>query len=197
HKRIIFNGNGYDESWLAEAEARGLSNLKTTPEALSAFLTEKNIKLFTKNGVYTEKELESRHEIFLENYAKTINIEALTMIDLVNRQIVPAVVSYENELAGLYRSKGEAGGFDNTFECDLLRKISILAASLARKLSKLEEETVAVRGIADSSELAAAYRERVFSAMNELRAVVDELELTVAAKYWPLPSYGEILYSVI
>jgi glutamine synthetase len=197
HKRIIFNGNGYDESWIADAESRGLSNLKTTPEALSAFLTEKNIKLFTKNGVYTEKELESRHEIFLENYAKTINIEALTMIDLVNRQIVPAVVAYENELAELSLRKSKAGGYDNSLEDSLLSKVSKLAASLAGKLAGLEDETVAVRGIADSSELAAAYRERVFPAMNELRAVVDELELTVAAKYWPLPSYGEILYSVI
>ncbi|MDR0839655.1 MAG: glutamine synthetase III [Oscillospiraceae bacterium] len=197
HKRIIFNGNGYDDSWIADAEARGLSNLKNTPEALGAFITAKNVALFTKNGVYTEKELTSRHEIFLENYSKTINIEALTMIDLVSKEVVPSVIAYENELATLLLHKSKVGGYDNSLEDSLLAKVSKLSSSLARKLDELEAETVAVRGIEDSAELAAAYRERVFSAMNELRAVVDELELTVASKYWSLPTYGEILYSVI
>jgi glutamine synthetase len=197
HKRIIFNGNNYAEEWVEEAERRGLSNLKNTPEALGALMTENNVKLFTKNSVYTEKELESRHEIFLENYAKTINIEALTMIDLANKRVVPAVVAYENDLADLLLRKSKLGGHDSTLEDALLSRVSKLAASLSKKLAELEEETVAVRGIADSAKLAAAYRERVFSAMNELRAVVDELELITPAKYWPLPSYGEILYSVI
>ncbi|MDR0445588.1 MAG: glutamine synthetase III [Oscillospiraceae bacterium] len=197
HKRIIFNGNGYDDSWIEDARERGLSNLKTTPEALAAFITKKNIELFTKNDVYTAKELESRHEIFLENYAKTINIEALTMIDLVNKKVIPAIITYENEVAELVRLKGKLSAYDNSLEDGLLARISKLTASLAKKLAELEEETVAVRGITDSAKLAAAYRERVFSAMNELRAVVDELELITPAKYWPMPSYGEILYSVI
>ncbi|MDR0862027.1 MAG: glutamine synthetase III [Oscillospiraceae bacterium] len=197
HKRIIFNGNGYDDSWVVEAEKRGLSNLKTTPAALGAFLTERNIKLFTKHGVYTEKELESRHEIYLESYAKTINIEALALIDIVNQSIVPAVIDYQNDLSELLLRKSKVGGYDNSLEDSLLANTSRLGASLAKKLAALEAETIAVRGIEDSIEAADAYRERVFAAMSELRLVVDELELIVGKKYWPLPTYGEILYSVI
>jgi len=197
HRRIIFNGNGYDDAWTAEAERRGLSNLRTSAEALTAFLTEKNIGLFTRHGVYTEKEMESRHEIYLEGYAKTINIEALTMIDIASRQIVPAVIAYQNDLAELLLRKGKLGdAFDTTLEAAALAKVSKLAASLSARLEKLESETVAVRGIEDTSELVMAYRERVFLAMNELRTVVDELELVVGDAYWPLPTYSEILYSV-
>jgi glutamine synthetase len=198
HQRIIFNGNGYDESWLAEAEKRGLSNLKTTPEALGAMLTPENISLFTKHAVYTETELRSRHEIFLESYAKTINIEALTLIDLVNREVIPAVVAYQNELAALVNLKKQLSeDCADSLEAKLLTKLSKLGNCLEKRLTALSEQTVAVHGIEDSEQAAAAYRERVFSGMGELRAAVDELELIVAKKYWTLPTYAEILYSVI
>jgi glutamine synthetase len=198
HKRIIFNGNGYDDSWVVEAEKRGLSNLKTTPEALAAMLSDRNIAVFTKNGVFTEQELISRHEIFLENYTKTINIEALTMIDLANQKIVPSVIAYENELARLVAQKKSLGAdFGASLEENLLKKISGLATCLEKRLAELTEQTVAVHGIEDSVEAAAAYREKVFTAMSELRLTVDELEMIVSEEYWALPSYGEILYSVI
>jgi glutamine synthetase len=196
HRRIIFNGNGYDDAWVVEAEKRGLSNLKTTPEALSRYLTEKNVKLFTKHGVYTDKELESRLEIYLESYAKTINIEALTMIDLANQYIIPAVLTYVNDLAETAQRLTKLE-LPATLGAKLLDKITPLANSLDQKLAALETELVAVHGIEDSEKSAEAYRERVFAAMSELRVVVDQLELIVAAKHWPLPSYGEILYSVI
>ena len=197
HKRIIFNGNGYDNAWVEEAARRGLSNLRTTPEALGAFLTEKNIALFVMHGVYTKKEMESRHEIYLEGYSKTINIEALTMIDIARKLIIPAVLDYQNDLTELILRKKSLGiETDGELEMGLLNKVSHLSASLAAKLETLEAEAIAVRMIEDTTKLAEAYRERVFMAMNELRAVVDELELVVGAKYWPMPTYGDVLYSV-
>ena len=197
HKRIIFNGNGYDKTWQTQAQALGLSNLKTTPEALQHYVTEKNVDLFEKMNVYTRKELESRYEIFLENYSKTINIEALTMIDLVRHEIIPAVLDYQRELSELLHCKEVLGGaFESTLEAELLGKISKLGTSLLTRLNELEAETVAVRSIEESQTLAAAYRERVFAAMNALRLVVDELELLIPSKHWTLPTYGELLYSV-
>ncbi|NLB29896.1 MAG: glutamine synthetase type III, partial [Clostridiales bacterium] len=197
HRRIIFNGNGYDAAWHKEAEELRLSNLVTTPDALRAYITEKNVDLFEKMNVYTRKELESRYEIFLENYSKTINIEALTMIDLVRHEIVPAVIDYQLELSELLRRKEMLGGmYKNDLESELLGRVSKLGTSLMERLAELETETVAVRSIEDSQELAGAYRERVFTAMNELRLVVDELELLTPSKHRSLPTYGEILYSV-
>jgi glutamine synthetase len=198
HKRIIFNGNGYDDAWVAEAQKRGLSNLKTTPEALAALLTDKNVSLFTRHSVFTEQELVSRHEIFLENYSKTINIEALTMLDLVNREVIPAVLAYQSDLAELAGKKKALGGaFGTSLEENLLLKLSKLSVCLEKRLEELSVQTVEVHGIEDSVESAAAYREKVFTAMSELRLVVDELEMLVSSKYWTLPTYGEILYSVV
>jgi glutamine synthetase len=197
HKRIIFNGNGYDDSWIVEAKKRGLSNLTTTPEALGAMLTPKNISLFTKHEVYTETELRSRHEIFLENYSKTIHIEALTLIDIVNREIVPAVISYQIELAHLVDLKAQFSNSKNSLEAKLLNRLSELGNCLDTRLTTLTEETNSVKRIEDYEESVKAYRERVFSAMGQLREVVDELETVVAKKHWPIPTYAEILYSVI
>ena len=197
HKRIIFNGNGYDTAWHRQAESLGLSNLKTTPEALRVYVTDKNVELFEKMSVYTRKELESRYEIFLENYSKTINIEALTMIDLVRHEIVPAVLDYQRELSELLRCKEMLGGaFESALESELLGRLSKLGTALLTRLTELETETVTVRSIENSQDLASAYRERVFSSMNALRLVVDELELLIPSKHWTLPTYGELLYSV-
>lgn len=198
HNRIIFNGNGYDDAWVKEAEKRGLSNLKTTPEALPAFIANKNVDLFTKHSVFTKQEIHSRYEILLENYSKTINIEALTMIDIVNKDIIPAVLSYENELAKLVaRKKAISSEIPASLEQNLLTRISKLSECLAERLNNLSEQTVAVKEIADSLESAVAYRERVFMAMSELRLTVDELETIVSSKHWTIPTYAQILNSVI
>ncbi|MDR3309837.1 MAG: glutamine synthetase III [Oscillospiraceae bacterium] len=195
NSRIIFNGNGYDDSWVAEAEKRGLSNLKTTPAALKALLSKQNTELFTSLGVYSEKEIESRHEIYLENYCKTINIEALAMLDIVNQKIIPAVVEYKTDLANYFHKIPD--GLDQSLEYDILKKLSDGTAAIGKSLKALENAVAAANGISDSVKAADAFREKVFAAMSELRIVVDELELIVGSKYWPLPTYGEILYSVI
>jgi len=197
HKRIIFNGNGYDSAWVKEAEQRGLYNLKTTPESLPAFIAPKNVEMFTRHNVFTEHEIHSRYEILLENYSKTINIEALTMIDMVNKQVIPAVLEYQYELAELIaRKKAVNVDIVTSTEEKLLNKIAKLSDCLSKRLEYLSEQTVAVREIKDNLELAKAYREKVYTAMNELRMIVDELELIVSSKHWKIPSYAEILNSV-
>lgn len=198
HKRIIFNGNGYDAAWVEEAERRGLSNLKTTPEALPKFIDPKNVEMFVRHGVFTEHEIHSRYEIMLENYSKTIRIEALTMTDMVNKYVIPAVISYQNELAELVLNKKAVSGEIGTYlEESLLNRISELSAELGKKLDNLTEQTQAVREITDTLAGAQAYREKVFTAMNDLRTIVDELELITGSRHWTLPTYTDILYSVI
>lgn len=197
HKRIIFNGNGYDSSWVKEAEERGLANLKTTPDALPAFIHPKSIELFTRHHVFTEHEIHSRYEILLENYSKTINIEALTMIDMVNKMVIPAVFDYQNELAELVVRKKSIGGDISTVpEEKLLNRLSALSENLAKKLDHLIAQTIAVKEIKNNLELAKAYRERVCTAMSELRMTVDELEMIVSSKHWKIPTYAEILNSI-
>jgi glutamine synthetase len=197
HKRIIFNGNNYAEEWVSEAAKRGLSNLRTTVDALPAFITKKAIDLYTKHGVYTEGEIHSRYEILLEAYCKTINIEALTMVDMVKGLIMPASIEYQNELAKLLQKKKALGGIDTSLEENLLNNIAKLSSSLLKKLSALE---TALNGSKDKPDIlaqASYYRDSIFTAMSELRIIVDELETLVARKYWPLPVYGELLFSVI
>lgn len=191
HKRIVFNGNNYAEEWVEEAKKRGLSNLKNTVEALPAFVSDKSIELFTKHNVFTEKEIHSRYEILLENYCKTLRIEALTMITLTKRDIIPACISYQNELTQLLSSKKALGGFASALEEDLLGKISNLSADLLDKLGKLEKAVADSDSVSELLDLAKHYRDNVLAAMTELRAIVDELETLVAKKYWPLPSYAE------
>ncbi len=198
HKRIIFNGNGYDPAWLKEAASRGLSNLANTPEALPRFITQKSIDLFTKHQVFSKAEIISRYEILLENYCKTINIEALTTIDMVNKDIIPSVLSYEEELAETIINKKKALGDDCacTLETNLLSKLSVLSDCIVKRMETLESETAEVKHMEDALEQAKAYREKVFTSMLELRACVDELELLVSSKHWPFPTYAELLYSV-
>ncbi|MFI3200704.1 MAG: glutamine synthetase III [Eubacteriales bacterium] len=195
HKRIVFNGNNYSDEWVVEAGKRGLSNLKTTPEALPAFVAPKSIALFTKHNVFTEGECHARYEILLENYCKTINIEALTMIDLAKQEIIPSVIAYQNELAKLLTNK-KGLSVSTELETTLLTKIASLSETLYKRLEALESVTISVKEIEDSLKLTVAYREQVFAAMNELRCVADELELMVGKKYWSLPSYSDLLYSV-
>ena len=197
HKRILFNGNGYDDAWLREAEKRGLSNYKTTPEALAHFLDEKNVRLFTSMGVLSETELRSRSEIYEENYAKILNIEALTMIDMTKRSILPAVSKFAGSLAesasSVRRVVTEA---PLTYEEETVASLSRLASSAAEKLHVLENANIAARALEDSAARAMAYKDTVLPAMTELRVVVDGLETLVSHDAWPYPSYGDLLYSV-
>jgi glutamine synthetase len=195
HKRIIFNGNNYAEEWVDEAAARGLLNLKTTVDACPALIEVQNVNLFVKHGVYVKTEINSRYEIQLENYSKTVHIEALTAIDMVKRDVIPSVVTYQAELAGLLEKK-KTLGIECSLEEKLITNIARLGDCLYKKLDVLETSVLNVKNYPDALEMARYYRDAVFTDMACLRGVVDELETLVASKYWPYPSYGEILYSV-
>ena len=196
HKRIIFNGNGYDDAWIAEAEKRGLLNLRTTPDCLPYSVSDKNIKLFTDHKVYSETEMRARYEILSESYCKTLNIEALTMIDMAKKDYLPAVSKYSHELSDTIIAKAACGDIDSTYEKELLAKISKLNTAAYKKVQKLEDATLKAKEIDDTTELSMFYKDSVFSAMSELRITVDELETMVPASSWPYPSYGDMLFSV-
>ena len=196
HKRIIFNGNNYADEWVAEAEKRGLLNLRTTVEALPWFIEPKNVALFTKHAVFSESEIHSRYNILLEGYCKTIHIEALTMIDLVKKEIIPASLGYQKELCELLQKKKALGAYESGLEEFLLGKISGLSTRLLKKLDLLEDSLLKTKEEDDELALAKHYRESVFGIMSELRLVVDELETIVAKEYWRIPTYAELLYSV-
>lgn len=197
HQRIIFNGNNYSEEWVAEAERRGLSNLRTTPEAFKRYLTPKNVELFVKHRVYTEVELNSRCEILLENYAKIINIEAETMLDMAKRDILPAVSGYVRELTDTALAKK---ALSDSIPCDaeteIVDKLSKLLSCFAKKIAALEEVLIKAKDVEGDQEIADFYQQEVFAAMQELRAVGDEMETSVSSEYWPYPTYGDLLFSV-
>ena len=197
HKRIIFNGNNYSDAWIEEAEKRGLLNLKTTPDALPYFVHTKNIELFTKHHVFSESELYSRYEILMENYCKTIHIEALTMIDMVKKYIIPSVLSYQGEISEIANSKKQ---LNPNLKCELeeklLSKLSRLGNYLYAKLDTLETSVLNAKTHSDLLESAKYYRESIFINMQHLRGIVDELETLIAKDHWPLPTYGELLFSV-
>ena len=195
HKRILFNGNGYDESWIKEAEKRGLSNYPSTPDALPHMLDEKNVKLFSENKVFSEVELKARCEILHENYSKILNIEARTMIDMANTLIMPAVSSYVASLANAIVS-AKVIGIDTTYEAKVSLKLSKLNAETYKVVEKLKEAVAHANTVTDAQKSARAFREKVFPVMNELRELVDEMETITAKDYWPIPSYGDLLYGV-
>ena len=196
HSRVIFNGNGYDAAWVKEAtEVRGLPELKSTVDALPHFLDEKNIKVFTKHKVFTEVEMHSRTEILLENYSKTINIEALTTAEMATKEILPAVMAYEKQVCDVLLSKKNAGVAYN-LEQSIANKIDSLAESLNSKIAELDSAIVKAQGISDVYEAAKCYHDEVFATMQSLRAVADELETIVGEKYWPFPTYEELLFNV-
>ena len=197
HKAIIFNGNNYAPEWVEEAESRGLLNLKSSAEALPHYTDEKNIKLFEKHGVYTKLELESRKEILLEKYCQTINIEALTMLEMVKKDIIPAICNYSKDLTeGALAKKNLSSDIDVSLETSLVSKISSLSACLSKKTSKLDKVLLDAKDIEDSEELAKFYHDTVLSQMNEVRAIADELETIVGKGYWPFPTYTDLLFSV-
>ena len=194
HKRIIFNGNGYDAAWLDEAEKRGLLNLRSTPDCVPYLLAEKNVKLLTSHKVFTEVELHARYEILLENYSKVIHIEALTMIDMVNHEILPAISSYTKELLETALVQKEFGV--SSYEEERAKKLSALSSGIYDKVGELEEALIRVSDKKDLLEEAQEYKSDVFMKMQSLRASVDEAETVTSSKYWPLPSYGELLFGV-
>ena len=198
HKRIIFNGNGYDDAWVKEAEKRGLSNLKSTPEALVHILDEKNKKLLEKHGVYSESEIVSRFEIHNESYSKVINIEAETMLDMAKKYILPAGSKFAGKLADTIASKkAVCDAADVTYETEMLTKVSSLTSEIYKKVQQLEKDVRDVKELSgDASKTAFFYREHVFESMNELRISADELETIVPKELWPFPSYGDLLFSV-
>ena len=197
HKRIIFNGNGYDEAWLEEAARRGLSNYPTTPDCIPHSLDEKNVQMLTAHKVFSVAELHSRCEIQLENYCKTVIIEANTMIDMAHKQILPAVQGYTTELAGAVAAKkAVSADIACGYESGLIRKLSVLTDQIAVKTDELEAAVLALKGAADVMEESAAIRDTVIGKMVALRAVADEAETLTAEKYWPFPTYAELLFGV-
>ena len=195
HQRIVFNGNGYSDEWVAEAERRGLPNIKSMIEAASTLTTDKAVKLFEKFGIFTKVELESREEIIYETYAKTINIEALTMIDMAGKDIIPAVAAYTGELANTVLAVKEAGA-SGASQADLLVEVDGLLAEARKALKTLEEETAKAAAMEDVKAQAFYYKDSVKVAMEALRTPVDKLEMLVDSSVWPMPTYGELMFEV-
>ena len=197
HKRIIFNGNGYDDAWVQEAERRGLLNLKSTPDCVPYYVCPKNIALFTRHRVYTETELRARYEIKLSSYCKVLHIEALTMLDMTQKDILPAVSGYGRSLAEAALAKRSLSDtMDVSFETGLATKLSRLTAELNGRAAALSAAVSKAEALTGSLEQACFYRDTVLTEMNKLRQVADELETLCSAEYWPYPSYGDLLFSV-
>ena len=194
HKRIIFNGNGYDDEWLEEAARRGLANLRTTPDALPAFISEKSVSLFQTHKVFTKEEIEARYEILLENYCKVLSIEANTMLDMARREILPAASEYSSSLASAAVTKktmnpAAAVGYEEKTSL----RISDLTSDMLTKAEELEDELMKAKSSGDTTEEAVYFKDHVLPAMNALRIDGDALETVTSREYWPYPTYGEML----
>ena len=198
HQNIIFNGNNYAPEWVDEAERRGLLNLKSLPDAMAHFLDKKNVDLFVKNKICSEEEIRARYEIELESYSKQINIEALTMIDMAKKNILPAVTSYVRDLTDTaLAKKALSEAIPTSVEEDLITSLSNKLVCFSKKTEELEEAVIKASEYSDDNlKYAKYYREVVFALMQELRAVGDAMETETASEYWPYPSYGELLFGV-
>ena len=196
HKRIIFNGNGYSDEWKAEAAKRGLLNLRSTVDALPEMIKPANVDVFVKHKVYTEAEIDSRYEIQLENYSKTINIEALTAIDMVRKDYIPAVSAYTSELSGtVLAKKAVCDSIPCDSEVEVIKRLSELGSDMSKVVSKLETADKKASALS-GKEQADAFHEEVIPAMEELRAAVDEAEKITSEEYWPVPCYGDLIFRV-
>ena len=197
HQRIVFNGNGYSDEWVAEAERRGLPNIKSMVDAIPAYVAPESVAAFEKFGVFTKTELESRAEIEYETYAKTINIEAKAMIDIAGKQIIPAVIKYVTSLAQSVNSvKSAVADADVSVQSELLTESSALLSDAQVALAKLKDETAKAGAMEEGREQAVYYRDVVKTAMDALRTPVDELEMIVDKEMWPMPSYGDLIFEV-
>ena len=197
HKKIIFNGNGYDDAWIAEAEKRGLLNLKTTPDCLPYYISEKNEKLFSEHKVLSPSELNARYEIKLDTYSKILNIEALTMVDMVNKDILPAISKFIKDLSeGVNNKRTAVPTADCKYEEKIISRLSTLSGVIYDRCEALDKALIGAMDSDDALKTAVYYKDVVFKAMNELRLSVDEAEVITDRKYWPYPGYGELLFSV-
>ena len=198
HKRIIFNGNGYDDAWIKEAtEKRGLLNLRTTPDAMPAMIADKNVKMLTAHKIFSPAELHSRYEILLENYSKAVNIEALTMVDMARKEILPAVEGYTKSLAEtLAAKKAAVAGLPCKYETATIAKLSELSDEIADATADLDGEIAKFQAIEDVTEAANDIRDVILGKMDALRAVCDEAETITAKEFWPFPTYSDLLFSV-
>lgn len=198
HKRIIFNGNGYDDAWIKEAtEKRGLLNYRTTPDCIPHLLDKKNVDMLTSHKVFSKAELKSRYEITLENYCKTVIIEANTMVDMASKDILPAIEEYVYDLSKTAAAKKTVcGSAACGYESNLIIKLSALTDSIAAKISELESALTQLNKAEDIGDEANAIKDSVLARMRELRLACDEAETVTAKKYWPYPTYGDLLFSV-
>ncbi len=197
HKRIIFNGNGYDNSWVEEAEKRGLANLKTTPDALKHLMDTKNVLLFTGHRIFSKEELAARYDIMMENYCKVINIEALTMLDMARKDILPAMSDYCKELAETISSKkAVCADIDCSYEQETLTNLSSLVSAMYKQVNKLDEDLIKIKSSEDVTEIGDYYKNTILSDMTAIRISSDMMETIASAEKWPYPSYGELLFGV-
>lgn len=196
HKRIIFNGNGYGEEWIKEAESRGLLNLKTTPEALEYLCSDKNVKLFEEHKVFTGAELKSRYEISMDTYCKAINIEALTASEMINRDILPAISKYVQVLSSAINERVTAIGDVKCYEKDIVSRLTEISNAIFELNTILDRKLIEVTKINSVKAKAEFYSKKIIPVMNEIRWLADEAETITDSKYWPYPSYGEILFRV-
>ena len=199
HKRIIFNGNGYDDTWITEAaEKRGLLNLRTTPDAIPELLKKKNVDMLTSHKVFSESELHSRYEIMLENYCKSVCIEAQTMSDMARKQILPAVERYAADVANAAAGKKALdAGISCCYEKKLVKKLAALIDSIDSRTDALDGVIAKLKTLSDVTEEANYIRDEMISKMTELRAAADEAEVMTAESYWPFPTYGDLLFGVV
>jgi glutamine synthetase len=198
HDRIIFNGNNYADEWVIEAEKRGLLNLKSVPQAVAHYMDEKNVRLFTENNVFSKEELHARYEVDLENYAKIINIEALTMLDMAKKDIIPAVTAYVKELTDTALSKKALSAeIPVELETKLVASLSQKLVCFSNKTEELANNLIKAGELEnDMQAYADFYCDTVFVTMQELRAIGDDMETETSSEYWPYPSYGEMLFGV-
>ena len=195
HQRIVFNGNGYSEEWVKEAERRGLPNIQSMVDAIPALVTEKSVRMFEKFGVFTKAELNSRAEIQYEGYAKAINIEARAMIDIASKHIIPAVMRYAKNLAETANEIREAGA-DDSVPVEILKRLTALLSEARKALLVLKDVARSASSMEAGEKQAHYYHDEVCTAMAALRLPVDELEMIVDKEEWPMPSYGDLLFEV-
>lgn len=197
HQRIIFNGNGYSDEWVAEAERRGLPNKKTMVDAIPALVEEHTIELFERQHVFSRTELEARAEIHYENYAKVLNIEARTMVDMASKQYIPAVIRYVTEVAkSLNEVSAAVPTADVSVQSELVARISALLAETKTALAELVKADAEASAKPEGEERAVAFKELVSPAMEALRRPIDELEMLVDKESWPVPAYGDLMFEV-